>query len=83
MSNDAAAEKSGPAEHSDDALVGHRHGSSSFACIEWPPRPWTEDLLTAVHDESYFVQMGIDVIRDLAEVGPFFAEFRRSMSRLQ
>jgi hypothetical protein len=30
MSNDAAAEKSGPAEHDDGALVRDRHGSTSL-----------------------------------------------------
>jgi hypothetical protein len=84
MANNATAKKASSAEHSDGAFLGRRHGSNSSACIEWPARPpGTMDgrFTDGVHDE-YFVQMGIDVVRDLAEVASFLAEFRRFMSRL-
>jgi hypothetical protein len=57
------------------------HVSNGFPA--GPPGTMDGKLLMAVHDESYFVQMGIDVVRDLAEVAPFLAEFWRFMSRFQ
>ena len=75
MPNDAVAEKAGSAEHSDGALLGRRHAQTRPHVFErtlpdhWVT--WTAGLLVAFHDVSYFVQMGIDFVRDLAEVAPF------------
>lgn|SRR5512143_896692 len=58
MSNDAAAEKPGSAEHGDGALVrGHGSNSPAFQV------PWTACLPTTVHDVGYLIQMGVDLVR--------------------
>jgi hypothetical protein len=87
MPNNAAAEKPGSTEHGDDAMVHGSHGLDFVSSCR-PSRPGGSGhvaarLLTTIYHLGYFVQIGIDLVRQLIEMTPLLAEFRRLMSRSQ